>query len=193
MPDLLAGFKPVRLPSLTIGLSTAMEAFDPAHVMDADAPPDEWKAVDDPGLEYKFCVAAIPVTLCIALAFHASGLGAALQRISLTMPVHEFSHAVTAWFCGFTAIPTLWKTLIPETRGFIAPLALAGALGYTMFRARRSNRLPLVYAGGVLLLLQAIGTLVSRHVVLGMCCLIALALVYAWGVGRVSLSARWKP
>lgn len=164
MPDLLAGFKPVRLPSLTIGLSTAMEAFDPAHGMDADAPPEEWKAVDDPELECKFCLAAIPATLCIgiAMAFHASGLGAALQRIFLTMPVHEFGHAVTAWFCGFTAIPTLWKTLVPETRGFIAPLVLAGALGYAMFLARRSNRLPLVYAGGVLLLLQAIGTLVIK-------------------------------
>lgn len=227
-------------------------------------------------------MAAIPVTLCIAIAFHASGLGAALQRIFLTMPVHEFGHAVTAWFCGYAAIPTLWKTMVPETRGFVAPLALLGALGYLVFRARRAKKPFLVYAGAALILLQAVATLgisqktahmwitfggdgmgmilatllmaslyfgkntqlykgslrwgfvvigaaafvdiyatwwksrtdqsaipygttggmatdamtlvdvhgwslqtlVSRHVVLGLCCLIALALVYAWGVRR---------
>ena len=96
--------------------------------------------------------------LCIAIVFHASGLGASLQRIFLTMPVHELGHAVTAWFCGYTAIPTLWKTLVPETRGIIAPLALAGALGYMMYRAHQTNRQSFVYASGALLLLQAIAT-----------------------------------
>lgn len=119
---------------------------------------DEPHTVSDPELEWKFCVAAIPAALLCALLFNASGLGASLQRIFLTMPVHEFGHAVTAWFCGYTAIPTLWKTLVPETRGFIAPLALAGALAYLMWRARETNHKPLLYAGGVLLLLQAIGT-----------------------------------
>lgn len=121
--------------------------------------PDAWAAVDDAELEWKFCLGAIPIALCIALAFNASGLGASLQRISLTMPVHEFGHAVTAWFCGYTAIPTLWKTVIPDTRGFVAPLALAGALGYLIFRARQTQHMPLLYAGGALLLLQAIATL----------------------------------
>lgn len=47
----------------------------------------------------------------------------------------------------------------PETRGIIAPLALAGALGYMMYRAHQTNRQSLVYASGALLLLQAIATL----------------------------------
>ena len=144
--------------------SIAIEIPDAADVMDAEAPPAEWKAVDDPVLEYRFCLGAIPIMLCIAMVFHASGLGASLQRIFLTMPVHEFGHAVTAWLCGFSAIPTLWKTLIPEERGFIVPLALAGLIGYGLFRAWRARILPLVVACGALLALQAIGTLIiSTH------------------------------
>jgi hypothetical protein len=136
--------------------------YDPADLVYTEASPDEWKQVHDPELEWKFCLAAIPVALCIAIAFHASGLGASLQRIFLTMPVHEFGHAVTAWFCGYAAIPTLWKTIVPETRGLIAPLALFGALGYLTYHVRRTP--PLVYAGGALILLQAVATLgISSH------------------------------
>jgi hypothetical protein len=105
-------------------------------------------------------MAAIPVALCLAVAFNASELGGALQRIFLTMPVHELGHAVTAWFCGFDAIPTLWKTVVfGETRGLVAPLALFGAIGYMIYRAHLAGRRPIVYAGGALVLLQAIGTL----------------------------------
>jgi hypothetical protein len=114
--------------------------------------------VSDPELEFKFCVAAIPAALLCALLFHASGLGASLQRIFLTMPVHELGHAVSAWFCGYTAVPTFWKTLIPESRGLIAPLGLAGAIGYGMFRAWRGGRRGWLAVGAVLLLMQIIGT-----------------------------------
>lgn len=121
---------------------------------------DDWNAVDDPELEWKFCAAAIPVALCVAMMFQATGFGAGLQRIFLTMPVHEFGHAITAWFCGYTAIPTLWKTLVPETRGIIAPLALAATLTYGMFHAWRIGHKPLLYIAGGLLLLQGVGTFV---------------------------------
>lgn len=134
-----------------------------------DEPPDEpmletpaekdWPEVDDAGLEHKLCIGAIPVALLLALAFHASGISGALQRIFLTMPVHEFGHAVSAWLCGYTAIPTLWKTIVPDTRGFIAPLALGGGLGYLMYRAHLAQNRPLLYAAAALLALQAIGTL----------------------------------
>lgn len=143
---------------------TSIEDVDPADLVYDEESPDEWTKVSDAELEWKFCLAAIPVALCMAIAFHASGLGASLQRIFLTMPVHEFGHAVTAWFCGYAAIPTLWKTIVPETRGFIAPLALFGALGYMTYHARKTNKPPLVYAGGALILLQAIATVgISSH------------------------------
>lgn len=159
MPSSATSSSPTSSHSNTQVTTVAAAEFYSAALVYSDAEPDEWKAVDDAELEWKFCVGAIPITLCIAIAFHASGLGSALQRIFLTMPVHEFGHAVTAWFCGFSAIPSLWITMIPETRGFVAPLVLFGALGYMTYSAHRASRLPLMYAGGGLILLQAIGTI----------------------------------
>ncbi len=125
-------------------------ANEPEHMQGA-------QLVSDAALEFKFCVGAIPVALLLAMVFHTSGMFALLQRIAFTMPVHELGHAITGWFCGFTAIPTLWKTLIPETRGFIAPLALAGGIAYMMFRGWQTHRPVLLYIGAALLLLQWIG------------------------------------
>lgn len=137
--------------------------------MNAEAPllihagePSGWQTVSDMELEFKFCVAAIPLALICAMLFHASGLGAMLQRMFLTMPVHELGHAVTGWFCGFTAIPTLWKTLIPDTRGFIAPVILAGAFGYLMFRAWQVHNQPLLFTGAALLAVQVAGTFIIK-------------------------------
>jgi len=121
----------------------------------------EDRAVEHPQLEFRLCMAAIPAALALALAFHVLTPG--LQRIFLGMPVHELGHAVSAWFCGFAALPTLWKTLIAEERGFIAPLALAGALGYMMFRAYRVEKLYLVALGAAALVLQGIGTFGIRE------------------------------
>lgn len=121
-----------------------------------------WQAVSDPLLEFRFCVAAIPLALCCAILFNVSGLGGSLQRIFLTMPVHELGHAVSAWFCGYAAIPTLWKTIIPETRGFIAPLALGGALGYLLYCGYRARAKPLLVAGGALLTVQFVGTILFK-------------------------------
>jgi hypothetical protein len=118
----------------------------------------EPEGVEDPDLEWKLCAAAIPAMLCIALAFHAGGIGQFLQRTFLTMPVHEFGHAVAAWLCGYAAIPTLWKTLVPESRGFVAPVLLAGGMGYMMFRAWQTEKHLLLGLGGAVLLLQSIGT-----------------------------------
>lgn len=112
--------------------------------------------VEDPVLEWKLCMGAIPVALCFALAFHV--FMPSLQRIFLGMPVHELGHAVTAWFCGHTAVPTLWKTISSETRGFIAPVALLGALGYMMYRAYLAEKYALMVLGGALMLLQVSGT-----------------------------------
>lgn len=140
-----------------------METVEEAGFVPADEDGDEWRAVSDPAFEFKCCIAAIPVMLLIAMLFHASGLGASLQRIFLTMPVHELGHAVTAWFCGFTAIPTLWKTLIPESRGFIAPLAMFAGLGFMIAHARAREQSALMYAGIGLVLLQLIGTFGIKH------------------------------
>ena len=124
--------------------------------------PGDVQTVDDAQLELKFCIGAIPLALLCAMLFQASGLGAMLQRVFLTMPVHELGHAVSAWFCGFTAIPTLWKTLIPDTRGFIAPVILAGAIGYWMYRSWQARNQLSLYACAALLLTQVVGTFIIK-------------------------------
>jgi hypothetical protein len=121
---------------------------------------DERSPVEDPLLEWQFCLGAIPIALCLGVAFHL--FTPFLQRTFLAMPVHELGHAVTAWLCGHAAIPFLWKTWTSETRGFVAPLVLLGALGYLMYRAHLAGNRALVALGAALVLLQATGTLGIR-------------------------------
>ena len=119
------------------------------------------RAVEDPALEFKFCVAAIPGMMLIALGFHFLLPG--MQRIVFGMPIHELGHAVSAWFTGFWAIPTLWKTIIPDERGVVAPVLLAGAIGWMVFSAWRAGKTYLVVLGAVLLVLQGLGTFWLRE------------------------------
>lgn len=116
--------------------------------------------VDDPVLEWRLCIGAIPAALALGVLFHYLAPG--LQRIFLAMPVHELGHAAAAWFTGYWAIPTLWKTLVAEERGFVMPLVLAGAIGWMTYGAWRRENRGLVALGAMLLLLQAFGTLVLR-------------------------------
>jgi hypothetical protein len=117
--------------------------------------PQKISLVEDSVLEWQLCMGAIPISLCFALAFHV--FTPFLQRTFLGMPIHELGHAVTAWFCGFVAMPTLWVTHVSETRGFIAPIALLGGLGYLIHAAYRSESKGLVALGGLLVLILAIG------------------------------------
>jgi hypothetical protein len=106
-------------------------------------------------------VAAIPAALLLGLAFHLLTPG--LQRIFFGMPVHELGHAVTAWFCGHAAAPTLWRTLVAEERGWLTPLVLAGALGTMMWRAYLAEKHYLVVLGAALLVVQGLGTFTIKE------------------------------
>lgn len=118
----------------------------------------EDRAVDDPELEWKLCVAAIPAALAVALAFHLLTPG--LQRILFGMPVHELGHAVSAWLCGYFAIPTLWKTLtFSDSRGWLVPVVLAGAIAYGIYRAYMAEKRAYILLLVALLAVQAVGTL----------------------------------
>ncbi len=129
----------------------------PAVIVGAEA-----RAVDDPALEWKLCVAAIPVALALALVFHLLTPG--LQRIFFGMPVHELGHAVSAWLCGYFAIPTLWKTLtFSDARGWLTPLALAGAIAWGISRAYMAEKSAYIVLLVALLAVQAVGTLGIRE------------------------------
>jgi len=118
-------------------------------------------AVDDPELEWKFCVGALPAMLVLGVLFHL--FTPFLQRTFLAMPVHELGHAVTAWLCGYAAVPIVWKTFVPEERGFVAPLLVLGAMGYLMFRAWQAEKAALLALGAGVVLLAVFGTLGIRE------------------------------
>lgn len=126
---------------------------------------DEWSNVSDAQLEYKFCLFAMPVMLLIGFLFNSSEMGAAIQRIWLTMPVHELGHALTAWLTGYDAIPVLWMTITyTDSPGFIAPVLLFVALlALGRYALIHNNKLGLILVG-ILLLLQFIGTFILSPV-----------------------------
>ncbi len=110
--------------------------------------------------EWKLRAAAIPGALLVALAFHAWPTGHFLQRTFLSMMVHELGHAVTAWWSGFSAVPTLWKTLIPETRGLVWLVVTAFEVGLVALGWQRA-RLELALAGLALGVLQYVAVTAS--------------------------------
>jgi hypothetical protein len=120
--------------------------------------PGEFEGVDDPELELKLAAGALPAMLLAALLIHWSGIGPMIQRIFLTMPVHELGHAITAWFCGYAAVPILWKTIVPETRGFLMPLVFFGGMGWVIWRAWQAENRTLMALGVAVLLVHLVGT-----------------------------------
>jgi hypothetical protein len=79
------------------------------------------------------------------------------------MPLHEIGHAITAWWCGFAAIPTLWKTLIPESRSLFISVLVLALNGFVLWRAWVSQRMTLFALGLVLAVLQFAGTVASAQ------------------------------
>ncbi|MDX2088670.1 MAG: hypothetical protein SFX73_12515 [Kofleriaceae bacterium] len=104
--------------------------------------------------EWKLRAGAVPVAVGLALAFHGCETGHLAQRSALSMPLHELGHALTAWWCGFSAIPTLWKTLIPESRGIVLPAAVAALNGFLLWRGWVSGKNAVFAFGAVLGVLQ---------------------------------------
>ncbi len=114
--------------------------------------------VEDPVLERKLCIIAIPSMLAVGFAVQLTGLFTGMQRIVFGMPVHELGHATVAWFCGFDAIPTLWQTISPTDRGVVASGLLFFAILSLANYGRRKPQIVWILLAGCLLALQAYGT-----------------------------------
>jgi len=120
-----------------------------------------WSAVREDELEWKLRAIAVPAAIALAFAFHAWPTGHFLQRTFLSMILHELGHAVTAWWCGFAALPGLWKTMIPETRGVIIPVVIAAAEVAAIYVGWTTRRFALAAVGAVLAIVQIVGTLAT--------------------------------
>jgi hypothetical protein len=105
--------------------------------------------------ERKLRLLAPPLTLLVAVAFHATSIGHFLQRTFLTMMVHEVGHAVTAWYCGRFAIPMLWKTYVAPRPGLTVVALLLGH-AYVLFRVWKAQKAAWITLAVALLLLQLV-------------------------------------
>lgn len=139
------------------------DAADARIFIAGDTERDDGAAIDDAHTEFWFCAAAIPAMLLLAIAFQATEGGRFVQRLLFTMPVHELGHAVTAWLCGFGAIPTVWVTITMEERGIVAPAAVFAAVAWTLYRGWQLDSRALLAAGSLVLLLQAFLTLTLKE------------------------------
>lgn len=106
--------------------------------------------------EWKLRAGALPTAIVLALMFHSCDTGHFVQRSALSMPLHELGHAVTGWFCGFAAVPSLWKTLIPESRSVLVPAVLAAGNAFLVWRGWTSQRTWMCVVGLALGALQLV-------------------------------------
>ena len=116
-----------------------------------------------PDTEWKQRAIAVPVVLLLAVLFNHSDTGHFLQRTFLTMMVHEFGHAVTSWWSGVRAIPTLWKTMIPDHRDVIIQIVVGAFNGFLLWRGIRERRLLVTLVGGALAAAQLYATFVLSY------------------------------
>jgi hypothetical protein len=79
----------------------------------------------------------------------------------LRMWTHETGHAVTAWLCGYPALPTAWITIRSSERVPAASLLLAAALAFGGYVAYRLERWFWLAASAITLLLLLAGNLRS--------------------------------
>lgn len=107
--------------------------------------------------EHRLRTWATPVALLVSYVVLSSNFGAFAARL-ITMPFHELGHAMTAWFCGRSAFPSLWVTALFGRSYFLA-LMLAAALGAWAWWGWRRRQWLWVACAAVLLVIQAVGTL----------------------------------
>ncbi|MFT7472739.1 MAG: hypothetical protein ACI8XU_002643, partial [Kiritimatiellia bacterium] len=104
-----------------------------------------------------------PSMLAFAFLVQLSGYGTSIQRIAFTMPVLELGHATVAGFCGFNAVPTLWKTISSRNRSIAASDRLQ--VPYDLTGGEPTDAFKLINCH-----IWSWEQLISRYVTVGACC-----------------------
>ena len=121
------------VPVTAAGASAADKGFTKVVI-------DDSASVADPNLEERICIAAMPSMLTFAFLVQISGFGSSEQSIVFGIPIHELGHATVSWFCGFNAVPTLWKTFSPADRGIAASVVLFVAIAALANHGRQNMK-----------------------------------------------------
>jgi hypothetical protein len=88
------------------------------------------EVVADARFELRVRQLAPPLTLLLLYGALSSPTLAGALRIFLSMWLHELGHTVSAWLCGFAALPGPWRTRIPDERsGWVLAVVLVGLAG----------------------------------------------------------------
>jgi len=117
---------------------------------------DEGYTANEAKQELRYRVFALPVALLVARVLVGAFPG--FVRL-LTMWVHETGHAVTAWLCGFWALPGPWITPVSDERSLSVTVLVLGAVGFGGFQVWNTRRWPMVAAGVAVLIFQLVCTL----------------------------------
>jgi hypothetical protein len=106
--------------------------------------------------ELRYRAFALPVALLVARVL--LGIFPGFVRL-LTMWVHETGHAVTAWLCGFWAVPGPWVTPVSDERSLSVTVLVLGVVGFGGFQVWNTRRWSMVGAGVAVLIFQLVCTL----------------------------------
>ncbi|OJH40675.1 hypothetical protein BON30_06930 [Cystobacter ferrugineus] len=154
---------PTPLPDASVQvLPAALAPTVDGQGVPGDRPALTWHGdLEDARDELRLRLFALPVALLGMWLIASSQTGHFLLRTFLSMWLHELGHAMTAWFCGFPAIPGPWKTAVWETRTPLVFAGLAFLLMGLVFRGILLRSRLWVAAGALGLLLQFAGTVLG--------------------------------
>jgi len=105
--------------------------------------------------ELMFRVFALPAALLLARGAVAVAPGPV--RL-LSMWIHEGGHAMTAWLCGFSAMPGPWWTSVDPDRSRSITALFVGLIGFGGFRAWQKTRWFWIGTAAAVLIVLLIGT-----------------------------------
>jgi len=128
---------------------------------DAPVPPPEVSFPEDDYTkaeardEFRYRLFALPAALIGARIIVANF---PLVRL-LTMWVHESGHALTAWLCGFWAMPGPWFTPVSDERTIGITLFVVGVIGLAGFLCWKTERWFTLGVLGAIFIFKIVGTL----------------------------------
>ena len=130
--------------------------------------------ITDARFELRLRQWAPPVVLLLTyFAFSVPTLAAG-GRILFSMWLHELGHTISAWLCGFAALPGPWRTRVPEERSWWVMGMVLAAIAWATWRRWRSDELD--------------DRPRARNVALGIGAAAALLVVWLWNLSEAGAS-----